>query len=214
MNKINMVFLFAFLPMLYACGGPDNNSNGIPFNTSVALTADEAAGLTYMREEEELARDLYMGIFNNKGLIVFDNISTKSETKHALKMLDGLNAFGLPDSSTGQPDTYNNTELQALYDQLILGATGATSDNLAAYKIGALVEEVDILDINGHKALVQSEHTGIIAAYDNLLCGSRNHLRAFAEQISIITLQPYVIQVPELAAEVQAILSTAKEKCM
>ena len=45
------------------------------------------------------------------------------------------------------------------------------------------------------------------------ICGSRNHLRSFVKQIENRTNNDYVTQVPELDAEVQAILSSDEERC-
>ena len=87
------------------------------------------------------------------------------------------------------------------------------SDELATLRVGAWVEETDIRDINTHKSHVSVNHPDIISSYENLLCGSRNHLRAFAKQIESRTGSTYVTQVPELDAEVQAILSSDKERC-
>jgi type IV secretory pathway ATPase VirB11/archaellum biosynthesis ATPase len=79
--------------------------------------------------------------------------------------------------------------------------------------VGALVEETDIRDINTYKSQVSLEHQEIIDTYDNLLCGSRNHLRSFAKQIESLTGSTYATQVPELDAEVKAILSSDQERC-
>ena len=211
MKHLHYVLMVLMVGLLSGCGTDSNNNTATGLN--VPLNTDEIAGLKYMREEEELARDLYMDIFNNKGLTVFKNISQNSETQHAQKMLDLLNIYGESDPSTGSPNTYTDTGLQALYNQLLNTATGATSTDLTALQVGALVEEVDINDINEKKALVQPEHAIIITTYDNLLCGSRNHLRSFVSQIETLTGQPYTIQVPALTAEVTAILNGSQEQC-
>jgi len=198
--------------MLASCGGNQVNSSSDP-GLSVPLSAAEKAGLIYMREEEELARDLYMSIFSNKGLTQFQTISQNSETVHASKMLGLLNTYNVADPSTGQPGIYSDPSLQILYGQLAGTATGATSTALSAYQVGALVEEVDIIDIENYKAQVLSAHQLILSTYDNLLCGSRNHLRAFASQISAITGQPYQAQNASLTAVVNTIVTTPNEKC-
>ena len=213
MKGLKHIIVILMAGLLSACGASSNNNSSAATGLTVPLNPDEIAGLKYMREEEELARDLYMDIFNNKGLTVFQNISQNSETQHAQKMLDLLNLYGETDPSTGFPNTYTDPGLQTLYDQLLNTATGATSTDLSALQVGALVEEVDINDINEKKALVQPEHAIIITTYDNLLCGSRNHLRSFVSQIETITGQPYTIQVPALTAEVTAILNSGQEKC-
>ena len=198
---------------LAGCGNTNNGFTAADPGLSTPLNTNEIAGLKYMREEEELARDLYMTIFNNKGLTVFQTISTNSETVHAQKMLDLLNTYGEADPSTGIANTYTDPALQTLSDQLINTATGATSTDLDALNVGALVEEVDIDDINAKKAQVQPVHALIIQTYDNLLCGSRNHLRSFVSQIEAITGTAYIAQVPTVAAEVAQILATPQERC-
>jgi len=191
----------------------DNSSVSQDTITSAKLSAAEIQGLLYMREEEELARDLYLDIYVATGsrLNVFKNISDNAETQHAEAMRVLLETYGLEDPSTGEHNTYTNTDLQALYDTLLNIAIG--SDDLATLRVGALVEETDIRDILSDKAQVASEHKDIIDTYNNLLCGSRNHLRAFVKQIENKTGSTYVTQVPELDAEVQAILNSDQEKC-
>jgi len=214
MKKKSVILVVAVAGLLASCGA-DKNSNLADAGLSTPLNTAEIAGLKYMREEEELARDLYMNIFTARGatLTVFQTISQNSEVQHAQKMLDLLNTYGEADPSTGQTNTYTDTGLQALYDQLIGTATGGATTDLDALMVGAKVEEVDITDINEKKTLVQPVHALIIQTYDNLLCGSRNHLRSFVSQIEVITGTAYVVQVPALSAEVAAILASPNERC-
>jgi len=197
---------------LGACGNTGGTTAADP-GLSTPLTMDEANGLKYMREEEELARDLYMTIFNNKGLTVFQSISLNSEVAHAQSMLNLLNTYSVADPSTGSPTTYSDPALQTLFNDLLATSTGAGATDVDALMVGALVEEVDIADINKEKALVQPVHALIIQTYDNLLCGSRNHLRSFVGQIEAITGTAYTPQVPALAVEVNAILAGGQEQC-
>jgi hypothetical protein len=97
--------------------------------------------------------------------------------------------------------------LQQLHDDLLaLGEASA----IGALQVGGLIEEVDMRDIVA--AIERSQHTDIDNAYLNLLCGSRNHLRAFAGQIELRTGLPYEAQLlPQ--AEVDAILATDQEAC-
>ncbi|MEE9493753.1 MAG: DUF2202 domain-containing protein [Gammaproteobacteria bacterium] len=235
MKNFNMgttVIAFAFLSSfsLTACGG-NSGSNAAPttidssnkssLNTGrgnanaekTSLTSDEISGLLFMREEEELARDLYLDIYEtrNSELQIFKNISDNAETKHAKAIRQLLKKYDIEDPSTGERNAYTDPELQYLYDQLFSIAIG--SDDLAALRVGALVEETDIGDIKMHIDNVSSEHQDIISTYENLLCGSRNHLRAFAGQIENITGETYVTQVVELDSEVRAILSSNNERC-
>ncbi|KAG1661942.1 hypothetical protein GQR58_021216 [Nymphon striatum] len=121
-----------------------------------------------------------------------------------------LEKYGIEDPSTGERNTYTNPELQALYDQLLNIALG--SDDLAALRVGALVEESDIEDIQTEISQVSAEHQDIISTYENLLCGSRNHLRAFAGRIESITGEDYQTQLPVMADEVDEILNSSQEQ--
>ena len=196
--------------LLTACGSDSVIDN--PLITS-NLNDEEVSGLLFMREEEELARDLYLDIYAAKDnrLNTFKNISDNAETQHAEAIRLLLIEYGISDPSTGVHNTYSDFELQDLYDSLLNNAVG--SDDLAALRVGAFVEETDIRDINTHKDNVSAEHTDIISTYDNLLCGSRNHLRSFVKQIESISGTSYVTQVPALDAEVRAILNSPQESC-
>jgi hypothetical protein len=215
MKKINLITTVLSICttslLLTACGGDSVvNNNSL---ASTTLSDIEVEGLLFMREEEELARDLYLDIYAAKGnrLTTFKNISDNAETKHAEAIRVLLETYSINDPSTGIHNTYTDIELQDLYNSLLNIAVG--SDDLAALRVGALVEETDIRDINTHKDNVSAEHTDIISTYDNLLCGSRNHLRAFAGQIELLTGNTYETQVPALDAEVRDILNTPQERC-
>ena len=233
MKKVNMslvtAIIFSSSMFLVGCGGSSlvtessNESEEVSsqeetttestYVNESGLSEQEVEGLLFMREEEELARDLYMDIYYAKGsrLNTFKNISQNAETSHAEAIRVLLEKYGIDDPSTGVHNTYSDEELQHLYDNLLSIAIG--SDDLAALRVGALVEETDISDINAHKGRVSTEHQDIIDTYENLLCGSRNHLRAYAKNIQNITGQPYVTQVPELDSEVTVILNSDKEQC-
>ena len=230
MKKINLIAtVFAVCStslLLTACGGgavaDTSSSSDVVADTSSpsdvvpdasSLSDVEVEGLLFMREEEELARDLYLDIYEAKGsrLTVFENISENAESQHAEAIRLLLVKYGIDDPSTGFRDTYTDPELQELYDLLLNIAVG--SDDLAALRVGALVEETDIQDIETYKASVSAEHTDIISTYDNLLCGSRNHLRSFVKQIESLSGTDYVTQVPALDAEVREILSSDNESC-
>src|SRR5574343_77564 len=105
---------------------------------------------------------------------------------------------GLPNGSFKTP------AFQALYDALV--ATSRTS-LIEALKVGVQIEELDIRDITAQKAGI--DNADILMVYDNLLRGSRNHLRAF---MKVLTQQggTYVPQYIS-QAEFDAIVSSAVE---
>lgn len=213
-SSIRIALTLSTALLLVACGGNGNkNFNASSDEPITDLNDAEVAGLLFMREEEELARDLYLNIFEATGehLQIFKNISDKAESKHAEAIRLLLVRADIEDPSTGQRDTYTDPELQHLYDTLYGLAT--EGDDVATLRVGALVEETDIRDIKTFKDQVSEDHQEIINTYDNLLCGSRNHLRAFVKQIEDKTGSTYEKQVPELAEEVDAILGSDKERC-
>ncbi len=142
------------------------------------LTQAEIDGLLYMREEEKLARDVYMALYDKWGQSVFNTIAS-SEAKHMDSALDLIVAYGLEDPVAGKAaGEFVNADLQALYDELV--AQGSTS-LVDALRVGAAIEEIDILDLRAH--LAETEQTAITDVYTNLERASQNHLRAFVKQI-------------------------------
>ena len=67
--------------------GPDSGSS---------LSADEIYWLTYMREEEKLARDVYLHQNSHWNMQVFGNIAF-SEQWHMDAVKNLLDRYGLPD---------------------------------------------------------------------------------------------------------------------
>lgn len=156
----------------------------------VSLTEEEKNDLLFMREEEKLARDVYLTLFEKWGTPVFANIAT-SEQQHMDAMLILLNTYKLPDPAAATVvGEFVNTELQELYDALIQRGNQSV---LEALKVGGIIEETDIEDINA--AIETSRLAKIDSVYENLLEGSYNHLRAFAKQITSLTGESYVAEV-------------------
>ncbi len=153
------------------------------------LSDAEIAGLLLMREEEKLAHDVYLTLYDLWGQPVFQNIA-RSEATHTDAVLTLLERYGIADpvgdNATG---VFTDPELQALYDDLV--AQGSES-LIAALKVGAAVEEIDILDLEELSA--QTDKTDILTVYENLTKGSRNHLRAFVRTIEQRGGETYVPQ--------------------
>ena len=184
---------------LTGCGGGGGGS-GTASDTSATLlsssvsgstlTAEEVSALRYMREEEKLAHDVYVTLFALWGLQVFDNIAA-SETEHTEAILALLLRYQVDDPAAGRAvGEFEDPKLQALHDQLVdMGRVSAVE----GLKVGALIEETDIRDINEKKAI--TDNADIVQVYDNLLCGSTNHLRAFNDQLLSrgVTYVPQVI---------------------
>ena len=142
------------------------------------LTDAEASGLLYMREEEKLARDVYLTLFEQWGFQSFANIA-RSEQTHTDAVQRLLERYDLPDPADAQGvGEFTNPDLQALYDQLV--AQGSQSLP-AALEVAAAIEEIDILDL--HEYIGQTDKEDILQVYHSLLSGSENHLRAFVSAL-------------------------------
>lgn len=149
---------------------------------SDSLSSDEVYYLKYMREEEKLARDSYLTLDGLWGLQVFANIAV-SEQQHTDAVETLLDKYGVPDPVVDESDvgTFVNEELQALYFELMHMGEEST---LAALNVGGLIEEKDMRDIQ--VAIDAADNSDIVRVYENLLCGSRNHLRAFVMNIELL----------------------------
>ena len=146
---------------------------------ATSLTPTEISWLTYMREEEKLARDVYLGLYDQWRLTIFDNIS-KSEQTHmdAIKTL--LDRYRIPDPAAGKGiGEFTNDHLRDLYKELI--AKGSTSE-VEALQAGVLIEETDIEDLNA--GIASATRRDITTVYSNLLQGSLNHLKAFVSNLA------------------------------
>lgn len=134
----------------------------------------EASSLKFMREEEKLARDVYMSLYNVWGTPVFKNISDSEQT-HTTIIAGLLAKYGIEDPV--KDDTmgvYNDPAFTELYNALV--AYGSESfEN--ALKVGSEIEELDIADLQEQLNVIKKRD--ITNAYNNLLKGSRNHLRSF-----------------------------------
>lgn len=179
-------------------GGDSNgyqNGDGIGITTIPAsdLSDEEKAGLLFMQEEEKLARDVYNALYALWGQPTFQNIAA-SEQAHMDEVKLLLDRYGLtaPLLAAGQ---FTDTNLQALYDQLTAQGSVSLAD---ALKVGAAVEEIDILDLQNH--LTQTDNADIQWVYNNLLSGSYNHLKAFTSALLQTTGEVY--QPQHLSADV------------
>lgn len=143
--------------------------------STAALSADEIAGLVFMVEEEKLAHDVYVQMYELWGVRTFSNISS-SENKHMDAVRTLLSRYGIDDPTVGNVvGVFENADLQALYNELIDMGSQSVS---AALQVGVLIEETDIADLKVH--IAELEHDDIARVYASLLRGSQNHLRAFS----------------------------------
>jgi len=138
------------------------------------LSAAEQEDLLLMREEEKIARDVYLRLYERWGIRPFGNISG-SEQAHMDAILALLEHFGMPDPAHDLAvGRFHNPQLQRLYDALVEQGLRSREE---AVRVGLLIEELDIDDLQ--KAAQRTDREIIRRVYDELERGSRNHLRAF-----------------------------------
>lgn len=142
------------------------------------LSKNEIDGLILMREEEKLARDVYFVLGEKWGVKIFSNISSSEQTHtNAVKVL--LDRYHIEDPvKSDEIGIFTSKDLQKLYNQLVEQGKKSV---LNALVVGITIEDLDINDLN--KLIEKTDNADIIAVYNNLNRGSRNHLRAFMRQI-------------------------------
>jgi hypothetical protein len=184
MKKIVLV-MFGFSILFSSCS---NDENLTP------LTELEKNDLLFLREEEKLARDIYIYAYTKYQNTVFNSIS-QSEQKHMDNVLSILNQYSIPDPASTQIGVFNNAALQSLYNQLKSQVDISASESL---KVGATIEELDINDIDNF--IANTSNSQLLNMYEKLNCGSKNHIRSFTSQIILsgnvfvpqyITVQEY-----------------------
>lgn len=163
---------------LSSCGDDQGTaSNGSTNATPAAptsLTAAEREAVLRMREEEKLARDLYVTLAGTSGDQRFVRIA-RSEQRH-FDLVGALIArYGLPDPAAGAaPGEFDDSELQALYDRLERAGRASAG---AAVAQGVVVEQTDIADIDARVPAIKAPELQRTLAL--LRAGSERHLAAF-----------------------------------
>ena len=165
-------------------------------SSSATLDNIEASHLTFMREEEKLARDVYLTLAEQyPGQLVFSRIATRSEQTHTDTMRDKLEQFNLPDPN---PDTNNLPTSMGIFTGAEWGwyftekfealTKKGMQSELAALYVGAFIEELDMKDIavcpqvmidHGYLSPCGLEYTderALQTAYSSLISGSESHL--------------------------------------
>jgi len=177
------------------------HNNVIDSTSSQTLDEHEELHLRFMRSEEKLARDVYtyLGLLYPE-LKVFGRIDD-AEQRHMNAVLDKLVQYGIPDPITNDnTGVFTGEEYGSYftdtYNSLI---EMGVSSNLDALYVGALIEELDIHDINlcPEEMLLQdngvdddddcgklySDNPDIQRLYTSLLDGSNKHLQAYVRNI-------------------------------
>lgn len=195
----------------------DTLINNQTISSAGQLDVAETTHLIFMREEEKLARDVYItlnGMWPDSP--IFQEIGEGSEQTHTDVIRDKLADYGIPDPN---PDTnilpssigiYTGEEFGAYFQEkyMLLVNQGSQSELDALY-VGAFIEELDMHDLVECPEIIKETDNGItdcgleytdepalISTIGSLLDGSKNHLRAFVGRIeSVIGEGNYEAQV-------------------
>jgi hypothetical protein len=154
--------------------GSAAGQNILSFET---LTQEEISHITYLREEEKLARDVYLTLYEVYEAPIFVTIS-ESEQRHmdAVKRL--IDEYGLEDPVVDDlVGKFTNPVFTQLYKDLVGNGEISFCD---ALQVGIDIEKLDIADIE--IALNEVAARDVSGVLNNLLNGSYNHLNAFTSQ--------------------------------
>ncbi len=189
MKKVFYTILVSiFAISLFAMGGNNHNSSGSNIWNDIYSYIDslpkekisdiEKTGLIQMREEEKLARDVYITLYEKWDLRIFKNISN-SENTHTLAVKHLLEKYNIEDPVKNDSiGVFESEEMQKLYNDLVKQGNKSLLD---ALMVGATVEDLDIFDLQ--KLIEETDNKDIKMVYQNLMKGSRNHMRSFNMQI-------------------------------
>lgn len=163
--------------------GPKGPSGPNGPGTALTLTPEQAEALTFLWQEEKLARDVYTAMYAKWDKAIFDNIS-QSEQRHMDAVKKMIVKYGVEADLDETPGVFTLTEpheLPALYISLIEQGEASLKE---ALNVGVTIEELDIADI----VVMQDEfdQTDILRVLDNLLEGSYNHLDAFTKALDAL----------------------------
>jgi hypothetical protein len=144
----------------------------------VPLSAAEEEEVLFLREEEKLARDVFIGLAERWQLPIFANIA-ESEQKH-LDLVLLLETYGIADPVLDEAvGAFSDATLANLYLELSARGELALVDALS---VGATIEDMDLADLLGLLEMADNDYIELVA--QNLAKGSRNHLRAFVRALA------------------------------
>ncbi|MCB1125093.1 MAG: DUF2202 domain-containing protein [Verrucomicrobiae bacterium] len=146
-------------------------------SNALAQTETDAANLLFLKQEEKVARDVYLTLGELWGHPTFLNIA-QSEQRHMDAVNRLITLYGLEDTTPEAVGEFTIPELQALHDTLVAAGFNTVEEALA---VGVLVEETDIDDIE--EMLGQTTDPTIIRVLTNLQKGSYQHLDAFTRAL-------------------------------
>jgi len=205
MRNLILYGLIGTFILISSCSKDDSAINTDEISIAT-LTDEEIADLKFLREEEKLARDVYLYSYDLYEIQIFKNISN-SEQSHMNSVLELLEKYNLEDPVSEKIGEFNNPDLQEIYNNLI---EQASISLLEALTVGNIIEDLDIKDLSLNEE--RTIKVDLLNVYGSLKCGSRNHLRNYYAQL----VQNGGMYTPEYISinEFEEIISTDNEKCL
>jgi len=200
MKNLALSILAGIIALTISCSDETTNKDQL-----VTLTQQEKEDLLFLREEEKLARDVYLFSFDIYEDGIFNNIAS-SEQQHMDAVLTLLNKYGLSDPASSELGVFKDQVLQDIYDQL---TTASKESLLNALTVGVTIEDLDINDISIFES--GTTKADLLNVYDMLKCGSGNHLRSYSNRLNLLG-HDYSPEYISLEAY-NAIISSERERC-
>ena len=143
------------------------------------LSDYELNSLSHMLEEEKLARDVYLALYDKWDDQVFLNIS-KAEQQHMDAILCLYNKYDIEDPvGDNEIGVFEDVALQSLYTTLV---EQGSESLIAALLVGATIEDLDIFDLI--ELSIEADNEDLLAVFEELNKGSRNHMRSFISRLN------------------------------
>ena len=166
-------------------GNGKGNAMGYGQNCGLSCTVDpltevEIPLVIQMRQEEKMARDVYQTLNETWTSDVVARIAA-SEQRHMDAIAKVIATQDMNDPITDDTvGVYPDANFVDLYNSL---TEQGSASYIEALKVGAYIEELDIMDLEASLTDVTNEQ--LIRVFTNLLRGSRNHLRAFVSALAL-----------------------------
>ena len=144
--------------------------------TATSTMEEVKKSLEYMYEEERLAKEVYLSIYQKQPVRQLYRIATNSETRHisAVEALARKYGVRLYPQRVG---VYRNPHIQSLFNSLYAKGVRSQKD---ALEVGCMVEVTDVEDLNRYIATAQrAGASDVVQTYEFLRRGSYNHYWAF-----------------------------------
>jgi hypothetical protein len=183
--------------------GNNGNSSAMQATVTDALNAEKSIltqelkdSITYMYNEEKLAKEVYLNVNNEQPVKQLYNIATNAEINHEQAVNDlavkyDLNITLYPDTvepyDQNSVDQYGNGQfavvaIQELYDILYDKGIQSQKD---ALEVGCMVEVTDIDDLDNYmQQATDANAEDVLAIFDYLREGSYNHYWSFNQGLN------------------------------